>query len=67
MSTTMTPSTVTPARKAEIFDYLTELRDGGGINMFSAGPYLMDAFDLNKHEARDMFMEWIEHCRKVPT
>jgi hypothetical protein len=57
---------MTDELKQSIYEYLTELRDGGGINMWGAGPYLMERFGLDRHQARDMFLEWTEHCRKVP-
>jgi len=58
---------MTDAHKAEIFAYLLDLRDSGRVNMWGCAPYLMEAFDLDKREARDIFLEWIEHCRRVPT
>jgi hypothetical protein len=33
--------------------------------MWGASPYLMDEFGLDKREARDVFLEWIEYCRNV--
>jgi hypothetical protein len=42
------------------FEYLDELRESGETNMFGAGAYLEDAFDLPRREARDVLMEWMK-------
>lgn len=36
----------------EVIEYLDDLREGGTINMFSAGPYLEGEFSFNRHDAR---------------
>ncbi len=36
----------------EIIEYLDDLREGGTINMFSAGPYLEGEFSFSRHDAR---------------
>lgn len=41
------------------FVYLDELRDTGKINMFGAAPYLQDAFNLKRHEAKAIVLEWM--------
>lgn len=46
------------------FDYLNELRDTGVTNMFGAGPYLQDEFQLNREEARMIILEWMKNPRK---
>lgn len=43
----------------EHYDYLIELRDSGITNMWGAGEYLEQRFDLSRHEARDILLEWI--------
>ena len=40
------------------FEFLSELRDSGRINMFGAPKVLQDEFDLDKQEAREIFSEW---------
>ena len=42
------------------FDYLNQLRESGAINMFGAAPDLAAAFDLSRHEARDILLKWME-------
>ena len=46
--------------KEEMFVYLDDIRETGAINMFGAAPYLQDAFDLSRHEARDILLEWMD-------
>ena len=48
------------ALKEDIANFLEELRESGDINMYGAGPVLMEAFDLNKREAREALIEWME-------
>jgi len=43
----------------EYIDFLDELRDSGETNMFGAAPYLMDAFDMDKRDARDILNQWM--------
>lgn len=42
------------------YDYLDELRETGQTNMLGSVPYLMDEFDLSRHEARAILTAWIE-------
>ena len=42
------------------YAFLNDLRDSGQTNMFGAAPYLMEAFDLNKSEAKRILIEWIK-------
>jgi hypothetical protein len=50
--------------KQEYFDYLDTLRDLGEVNMFGAFPYLQQAFDLTKTEAKEILKEWMENYGK---
>jgi hypothetical protein len=43
----------------EYFRYLDNLRASGVTNMFGAAPYLADAFDLGKKEARSILSKWM--------
>ena len=45
--------------KENIFNYLEDLRDSGQINMFGASPYIVEAFGLNKYQAREILSEWM--------
>ena len=43
----------------EIDEFLTDLRDGGAINMFGAAPYIQEEFGFTKIEAREILMKWM--------
>ena len=47
------------------FAYLTVLRDSGAINMFGAGQYLEEVFELDRREAKKVLLEWMEWVQKV--
>ena len=42
----------------EMFAYLDDLRDGGSINMFGAGPYLREEFGLSRAESHEVLAAW---------
>ena len=46
--------------KEMVFEFLDNLRESGAINMFGAGTYVQDAFGLDRREARDLVLEWME-------
>jgi hypothetical protein len=50
-------STVTVTE--EHLEYLDSLRESAVVNMFSAASYLINAFDLDKREAKDVLMHWM--------
>jgi len=50
--------------KEEMFDYLDTLRETGVVNMFGATPYVQEAFDLTKQEAKAILKEWMENYGK---
>jgi hypothetical protein len=50
---------------AEHFEYLDALRESGVTNMFGAGAYLEDHFDLSKNDARDILFEWMDSFGKT--
>ena len=47
----------------EYFEYLTELRDGGTMNMMWAPTMLQADFDLEKKEAREIFSKWCDSLK----
>ena len=51
-------NTITDADRAEMFAYLDQRREDGDVNMLQAGMELRDAFDLTRHQARDVFLAW---------
>ena len=44
----------------EYFEYLTDLRDGGTMNMMGAPRELEYEFGLDRAEAREVFQKWCE-------
>lgn len=44
-------------------NYLDDLGEDGTINMYGARPYLVDAFELTKHEASKVLSEWMQFKR----
>lgn len=46
--------------KDEMFEYLDTLRDTGVTNMFGAGQYLQQAFDIDRREAKNILLEWMK-------
>ena len=42
------------------YQFLDNLRDKGTTNMFGASPYLQQAFDLEKKEARQILAKWMQ-------
>lgn len=47
-------------RKGLFFDYLNDLRESGETNMLGAGEYLEFEFALDKKDARDVLLAWME-------
>ena len=45
---------------AEFFDYLDDLRSSGVTNMFGAGSYLADEFEMETDEARSVLSAWMK-------
>lgn len=46
--------------KREHKEYLDDLRESGEVNMYGAGSYLRDEFDLGKEEAKAILIEWMK-------
>jgi hypothetical protein len=46
--------------KEDIFAFLDNVRESGKINMFGAAPVLQEVFGLDRREARDMLLEWMD-------
>lgn len=56
-----TPDDVVLQTVAEYFRYLDTLRDSGVTNMFGAAPYLEEAFELDKRQAKKYLTAWMEY------
>ena len=52
--------------RAEVFEYLDNLRLSGITNMFGAGPYIVARFDwrYTRDEARGLLKEWMASYEK---
>ena len=44
----------------EAYFFLDDLRDSGVTNMYGAGEYLQDEYDIDKYEAREILKSWME-------
>jgi aryl-alcohol dehydrogenase-like predicted oxidoreductase len=45
--------------KADVFEYLEELRESGEINMFGAVSYIEETFEISRNMARKFLTDWI--------
>ncbi len=48
-----------PEEYEEYFEFLDMLRESGATNMFGAGPYLVDEFDLTRSESHKVLSAWM--------
>jgi len=44
----------------EVFSYLDDLRESGETNMFGAGAYVEDEFDMKRRTARTFVSAWMQ-------
>lgn len=50
---------------AEYFRYLFGLQRRGTTNMFGAGPYLQQAFGLDRNEASEILLFWMDKYEEI--
>ena len=43
----------------EMFEYLDNIRESGGTNMYGATPYLEATFGLEEDKANEVLLEWM--------
>jgi len=48
------------ASEDEVREYLNDLRESGATNMFGAGAYLERDLEMNRTEANEALMWWME-------
>tara|TARA_R100001460_G_scaffold11574_1_gene26974 strand:- start:121 stop:324 length:204 start_codon:yes stop_codon:yes gene_type:complete len=60
METTAGKRLASGALHSDYFSSLDALRESGVMNMFGAPRWLQDNFDLNRNEARAVFVSWTE-------
>jgi hypothetical protein len=53
--------------KRKEFTYLNRLRESGATNMFGAAPYLEMEFDLDRREAKQVLMDWMQWVSENPS
>lgn len=53
--------------KEAMFLFLDDLRESGITNMWGAGVYLQEVFEVTKIEARDVLLEWMKTFRERKT
>lgn len=41
--------------------FLENLRRSGVTNMYGAAPYLQEVFDISKHKAREILLDWMKN------
>jgi hypothetical protein len=51
----------------EKFTYLNRIRESGEVNMFGAAPYLEMEFDLDRREAKQVLMAWMQWVSENPS
>ena len=51
----------------EEFTYLNRIRESGEVNMFGAAPYLEMEFDLDRREAKQVLMNWMQWVEENPS
>jgi len=44
----------------EQLEYLDDLRESGVTNMFGAGPYVREEFGIDRREAKQVVLYWLE-------
>lgn len=44
----------------EFFDFLDDLRESGVTNMYGAGAYLEDEFDMSRKDASEVLSAWMK-------
>jgi hypothetical protein len=49
----------------EYFIYLENLRKSGVTNMFGAGPFLQEEFNLDSHESRRVLSDWMTNYTEL--
>ena len=50
---------MTPELENDVFVFLDRLRESGITNMFGAGPYVEEYFDLKRRVAGDLVIKWM--------
>jgi len=54
-------------RQMELFQFLNALRRTGEVNMFGAAPWLQDYYLLEKREAKQVLLSWMQWVNDDPS
>ena len=44
----------------EVNEFLDRLRETGQVNMFGASPYVQEAFGVDRKEAKQLLLNWMD-------
>ena len=55
---------LTPEFKEQVFVFLDAFRETGSINMFGSAPLVQEAFSVDRHQARELVLEWMDTFAK---
>jgi hypothetical protein len=50
----------TTVDKEEVFFFLDTLRESGAVNMFGAGFYVQEEFNVSRREGKELVIEWMK-------
>jgi hypothetical protein len=56
----MNTNNQTSPTKEQVYNFLHILRLSGITNMYGAGPYIQEVFDVSKYDANRFLMNWME-------
>lgn len=62
----MSTSNFNTEELTEFFAYLDDLRESGVINMFGAGAYLQDGFNISREDASAVLSKWMSTFSDEP-
>jgi hypothetical protein len=48
------------------YPFLNRLRESGATNMFGAAPYLVQQFDLEERDAKNVLLAWMKWVNENP-
>ena len=51
---------LTPEFKKQVFRFLDVTRESGSMNMFGSGPVVQEAFGVDRHQAKELVLEWMK-------
>ena len=55
---------LTPEFKEQVFGFLDAIRESGSMNMFGSGPVVQEAFGVDRHQSKELVLEWMNTFAK---